>query len=78
MKKSSHFSISQLNINGKITDDPVEFTNKINHYFVNVGPQTEKGVPKVPSMTPEKFIKNRNQVNFVIAHISKEEVLKFS
>ena len=76
VKKSTHFSISQLNINGKITDNPNEITNKINSYFVNVGPQTEKGVPKVPNITPDKFLKNRNQLNLIIAHISDEEVLK--
>ena len=76
VKKSTHFSISQLNINGKISDDPDEITNKINSYFVNVGPQTEKGVPKVPNITPEKFLRNRNQFNFIIAHISEEEILK--
>ena len=74
VKKSTHFSISQLNINGKITDNPVEITNKINNYFVNVGPQTEKGVPKVPNMTPDKFLRNRNQFNLLITHISDEEV----
>ena len=76
VEKSTHFSISQLNINGKITDNPVEITNKINNYFVNVGPQTEKGVPKVLNMTPDKFLRNRNQFNLLIAHISDEEVLK--
>ena len=75
VKKSTHFSISQLNINGKITDDPNEITNKINNYFVNVGPQTEKGVPKVPNISADRFLKNRNQVNFIIAHISEEEIL---
>ena len=55
VKKSTHFSISQLNVNGKIIDDPDEITNKMNNYFVNVGPQTEKGVPKVPNMTPDCF-----------------------
>ena len=58
----------------KITDYLVEITNKINSYFVNVGPHTEKGVPKVPNITPDRFLKNR--YNFIIAHISYEEVLK--
>ena len=76
IKKSTHFSISHLNINGKITEAPNEIASKINNYFVNVGPQTEKGVPKVPNTTPRKFLKNRNQINFIIAHISEEEILK--
>ena len=76
VKKSTHFSISQLNIKGKITDDPVEITNKFNNFFVNVGPETEKGVPKVPNTSPDKFLKNRNHFNFIITHISEEEILE--
>ena len=76
VKKSTNFSISHLNINGKISTDPGEITNKFNDFFVNVGPNTEKGVPKVPNMTPDKFLRNRNQFNLIIAHISHEEVLR--
>ena len=36
---------------------------------MNAGPNTEKDVPKVPNIYPEKFLKNRNQYNFIIAHI---------
>ena len=39
-----------------------------------MGPETEKSVPKVPNISPEKFLKNRNQVDLIIAHISEEEV----
>ena len=47
----------------------------MNKFFVNVGPETEKKVPKVPNASPEKFLKNRNQFELIIAHISEEEVL---
>ena len=43
---------------------------------MNVGPNTEKDVPKVPNILPENFLKNRNQFNFIIAHIANEEVLE--
>ena len=33
-------------------------------------------MPKVTSIIPEKFLRNRNQFNFIIAHISEEEALK--
>ena len=75
MKKPSDFSISQLNVNGKIVDDPVSITNNFNTFFANVGPETEKSVPKVPNMSPTKFLKNRNQFNLIIAHISEQEIL---
>ena len=45
-------------------------------FFVNVGPNTEKDVPKVPNILPENFFKNRNQFNFIIAHIANEKVLE--
>ena len=44
-------------------------------FFVNVGPNTEESVPKVPNISPSKFLKNRNQMKFVIAHVSNEEIL---
>ena len=52
VKKPSDFSISQLNVKGKIVEDPVEITNNFNNFFANVGPDTEKTVPKVPNMSP--------------------------
>ena len=66
---------SQLNIGGKIIDDDKELANNFNNFFVNVGPSTENTIPKVPNILPSKFLKNRNQMNFVIAHISNEEIL---
>ena len=35
----------------------------------------QNSIPKVPNLSPSKFLKNRNQTNFVIAHISNEEIL---
>ena len=40
-----------------------------------VGSSTEKTIPKVPNVSPSKFLRNRNQTNFIIAHISNEEIL---
>ena len=70
-------NITQLNINGKIIDNPLDISNKFNNFFVNVGPSTERDIPITPTdrISPEKFLKNRNQLNFIISHISTEEVL---
>ena len=76
VKKTSNFTISQLNIKGKMIDNPEEINNSFNNFFVNVGPDTEKTVPKVPNISHEKFLKNRNQIELIIAHISEEEVLE--
>ena len=73
MKKSVRFSISQLNVNGKVVNEPAMIAEKLNDFFVNVGPDTEKTVPRVPNATPEKYLRNRNQFELIIAHISHEE-----
>ena len=40
-----------------------------------MGPNTENMIPKVPNLSSSKFLKNRNQIKFAIAHVSNEEVL---
>ena len=67
--------IAQLTVNGRIFDNPKDIAEKVNDYFVNIGPNTEKEIPKVQNISPTKFLKERNQFNFLIAHISNEEVL---
>ena len=64
-----------MNIDGKIIVDNKVLATNFNEFFVNVGPSTEIAIPKVPNILPTKFLKNRLQVNFVIAHISNEEIL---
>ena len=66
---------SQLNIGGKSIDGDKELATNFSNFFVNVGSSTEKTIPKVPNVSPSKFLRNRNQTNFIIAHISNEEIL---
>ena len=40
-----------------------------------MGSSTEKTIPKVPNVSPSKFLRNGNKINFIIAHISNEEIL---
>ena len=75
VKKTAKFSISHLNVNGKMVDESTDIANAFNNFFVNVGPNTEKTVPKVPNKSPEQFLRNRVQFDFIIAHISEEEIV---
>ena len=75
VKKATKFSVSHLNINGKAVDDSLGIANGFNDFFVNVGPNTEKNVPKVPNKSPEQFLKNRVQFDFILAHVSEEEII---
>ena len=40
-----------------------------------MGPNTERNIPVNPKTKPEQYLKKRNQLNFLIAHISNEDVL---
>ena len=58
-------------------DNPVGISSSFNNFFVNVGPSTEKTIPKIPpdKISPQSYLKQKNQFTFIIAHISNEEVL---
>ena len=75
IKSTKESSISQIKVNNKVIRNHKEIVETLNNFFVNVGPNTEKNIPVNPKIKPEKFLKNRNQLNFLIAHISNEEVL---
>ena len=74
VKKNSN-KTSYLSIAGKIIDNDREIATNFNNCFVNVGPSTEDSIPKVPNVSPSKFLRNRNQIDLVIAHVSNEEIL---
>ena len=76
IKKSKHAPITQLKVNDKLINNQKEIAETLNNFFVNVGPSTEKTIPRNPKIKPDKYLKNRNQLNFLIAHISNEEVLE--
>ena len=68
--------ITQLNINGKIIDNPNDVANQLNNFFANVGPLTESSIPRSENISPLKFLKQRNQLDFFLAHVSHDEVLE--
>ena len=72
-KDSNISNITQLKINKTIINNPKKIVEEVNNYFVNVGPNTERSIPRNPVTKPN--LKNRNQVNFLIAQISNDEVL---
>ena len=45
IRSSSNF-INQLNINNHIINEPKQIANTMNNFFVNVGPSTNKNIPK--------------------------------
>ena len=72
VKKSPNQCLSQLNVEDRILDDPKAIANHMNKFFVNVGPDLDKKIPKINHISANKFLKNRNQFNFSVTHIKNE------
>ena len=52
-------TLAQLNIEGKIIVNHKEIDTNLNHFFTNIGPNTEANTPKVKNISPGKFLRNR-------------------
>ena len=76
VKNKFNQGISQLNIKGKIVSEPNDIANHINDFFVNVGPELDKNIPQVNHISANRHLKDRNQFNLIIAHISSDEILE--
>ena len=48
--KKKNTEMTQLNIGRKTIDDDKELATTFNDFFVNVGPNTENTIPKVPNI----------------------------
>ena len=66
---------TQLLCNNKIIVNQNEIANTFNNFFVSIGTSTAETIPKVP-IPPERYLKNRNQFNFIIAYVSEEEIIE--
>ena len=75
LRNSKPHKLTQLKVGGRTIINPKDVSNKLNEFFVNVGPITENSIPKSQNISALKFMKQRNQHEFLIAHVSHEEVL---
>ena len=78
LNKSKFKCISRLNVNDKEISNPNEIVETINDFFVNVGPNTEKSIPRNPIVNPDKYLLNKNnnnQIDFFIDNTSNDEIM---
>ena len=73
-KKTNFISTSQIITNGKLIDNPEEVPNTFNNFFTNIGPNTEKTIPK-SGKCPSSYLKSRINTDFIIAHTLNEELM---
>ena len=74
MKTKSQLSqISHLPDNGKRIDDPVKMANIFNHYFVIVGSNIDKSIPRTKK-SPTDYLKNRNSYSLFLTPATEQEI----
>ena len=59
--KNQAFHISQLNVNGKLISDPVKMANIFNKYFVNVGCNIDKSIPRTKKSALDYLKKTKSK-----------------
>ena len=69
---SNSFHLKNNNTN---IEDSKGISNCFNNFFANVGPVTDKNIPKSVK-SPSYYLRNRSQIDFVIAHTTEDEILK--
>ena len=71
--KSQFSPISHLMDNGTRVSDPVKMANIFNNYFVNVGSQIDKTIPR-SKKSPTDYLKNRVPESIFLAPVTPEEI----
>ena len=57
-RSNKNSNINELKISNKVVHESKEIANELNKFFSNVGPNTERSLPQIPSIKPEKYLKN--------------------
>ena len=68
--------INELKIDNRFIQDQNIIAEEFNKFFSIIGSDTEKKLPINPVIQPTKYLKNRNEFEFIIAHVSNEEILE--
>ena len=56
-----------------INNDPVKMANIFNHYFVNVGSNIDKSIPRTKK-SPTDYLKNRNSNSLFLTPITEQDI----
>ena len=72
--KTQFSPISHLMDNGTGINDPVKMANIFNNYFINVGSQIDKTIPRTKK-SPTDYLENRIPKSMFLAPVTPEEVI---
>ena len=74
-KRNIVHKTSTLKCNNKVITNETKIANAFNDFFVTIGTNTAASIPNVPIL-PEVHLKNRNQFNLILTHVSEEEIIE--
>ena len=63
-------------MNDRVIDNSKDIVETLNDFFVNVGPNTEKSIPKNPIIKPDKYLINKNNNIFQITNITEDNIIE--
>ena len=74
-EKSKMSEINNLTFENKIISDKKEICDKLNNYFVSIGTDTAKSIPKLKNTNFRKYLEQPCSQNFKFFKITKLEVI---
>ena len=74
LNKNKLSFINELKVENRFIQDQKTIAEELNKFFSNIGPVTENNLPINPVTQPTKYLKDRNHFEFIIAHVSNEEI----
>ena len=67
--------VSQIKTNDAYIDDPTMIANSFNNFFVNVGPNLDKEIPKTP-ISPLSYLKSRVDEDLIFSSLASLAMVK--
>ena len=75
LTSKSNNDIPQIKTNNHVIDDNLTIANTFNNFFVNIGSELDKKIPKSQKPNgPSKYLKNRNPNSFLISPTTPSEI----
>ena len=75
IRKQQHSSITSLNINNDINDNPYDIANSFNKYFTTIADNLQNSIYDA-GKGYKKYLKNRNPNSFFVRPTNREEILE--
>ena len=74
--KPSVDHIEKIRYEGNLITDPGDIGNAFNTFFTNIGPETQKNIPDVDSVTFDHFLESPLSSSLFLHPVTSDDILK--